>query len=250
MLPLSLPLPTATAQEDHHHDHGPVDPDEELLKSVLNAPPKKTVKIFRGYSKYRDDMKKICVGIYEDGRIHSFITVVKSLSERDPACVACRPLMTAFAAVCTSVVNKREKIVAPKKIKVVPTATPTPDPEIDQETLPTPTPTMTPTLSVPAQREPSPPLLSATSTFSEKIAEDKEVNVPSVKAFQKLVFTLRAKGTFQSKAETEYMDILSEYLYAPLKKVEEEAIQPVDEEDEKASTFAEPEEKVDDLFAE
>lgn len=234
--------PTYAQEEDHghghDHEHQPVEPNviEQTVEKKLSA--KKT---FRGYAKYKEEFKNICDALYLDGRLTTFLKIVKSLSERDPTCVACRPYMLSFSTACSTVILKKEKLAAKKK-----KAKPHVEEGAEENPEATPEPTATPLPY--KQRDPSTELLHAASTLGNRIIEDEDITRESIKAVQRLAFSLRTKSLLSSKSETEYMDTLAEYLYAPFAKAA--LIQETEDSEESAETQDEPEISVDDLFAE
>ncbi len=196
-----LALPARS--QDHDHGHG--QQIEERVKDIFSGLSKKS-STFKGYGALRLGFRSICSGLLSDLRIEKVVEVLKTNSERDPLCGACRPLYRTFQSECAFVIAKSK----PKK-----SAKRTSEPEEQKEAEdadiePTPEP------RIPApNREPSPIVIDRVSRVFNSIAEDSEISRQSIGAIGKLVFLLQDKNIVPNPAAREYYAILGSYIMAP-----------------------------------
>lgn len=201
------PIPFTVYAQDHGHSHG----DE--AKEVLEKAVKKKMT-FKGYGTLRGGFRAICEGLREDGRIEVIANILKSHSERDPFCGACRPLFRTFQSECNFVIGKSKpkRSLVKKKVE---------EPVEDEESV---EPTPMPTIPVP-QREPSAVLIDRVSRVFNGIADDEAINHESVDAIAKLAFLLQDKNRMKG-AEAEYFSIFVSYISAPFEGIQAVKVSP------------------------
>lgn len=193
---------------------------------------------FKGYGKYRESFRQLCLALREDGRANDLYFLLKPYSERDTDCVACRPFFLSFIGPC-----KGKEIK--EKEKVYGTPTPEPDPE-DLEVTPVPTeegkpsedviptneegavadkadeaviPLPTPVAKRTPEREPSALVIDRASKLFRDIAENSAINLQTLVAVNKLVFILSDKN-LSKQATLDYFETLAAYIQAPLADIE------------------------------
>lgn len=145
-------------------------------------------EVFHGYGAYHAKMRQLCQEIAVDGRREAYQKILKSNSDRDVLCLACRPLLQALDQGCSGAMKSTRKNKKGKE-----EATPKP-------ILP--------------QREPSASVLELVSSIFRDIRSDSRIANESQTAVSKLVLLLRdSKG--RAQGEGEYFSILAEYVAAP-----------------------------------
>lgn len=160
--------------------------EKGALDELEKAPAPRKLVVFRGYGKYDANFKKICDLIRQDGRSDKLYEILYPASERDPECIACRPLIRPWMMACRPRVSVRKK---------------------PNEAVKTPPP---------KQLEPHVQVLEAVSLVFNALPQEKDILPETIKAVRKLVACLRETSS-RTAGEQEYFSILAEYVEAPFK---------------------------------
>jgi|GEM_PF-7099272 len=180
------------------------------------APPAVKPKLFRGYGRFQAQFVKLCELLREDGRSDKLYEILYPASERDPDCVACRPLLRPLALACKPKTSFKKKTGSQPK------------------------------MPLPKQREPHAKVIEAGSVLFRDLANEKDLLGETVKAVKKLLELLRdASG--KTPAERDYYTVLAEYVEAPFKEALRGGVNKENETPEREHA-SRPEIRLDELF--
>jgi hypothetical protein len=182
------------------------------LDEVTPTPAKKKLAAF-SFAKYKRAMTDVCTGLNADGRQQKFFEMLDNHDVKDPDCLACKPLINAFAGTCRA--PKPVKAMVKKKDKEVqatPEETASPQQTGSAKSLKSEQEQNPKTVFL--QREPNVAVIQGLSQIFGSLAEDEETIDEYAKAVDRVVNILRDKSG-KTLAEIDYFDFMSQYIRAP-----------------------------------
>ncbi|MBX7139264.1 MAG: hypothetical protein K1X83_14915 [Oligoflexia bacterium] len=202
---------------DQHAGAGQSQFDSEHVEKKVKF---KSVMIGRRHS----DFVALCKALQLDGRDEALSLLMDANAYKDEKCLACRPLLRAWALAC----KPKAKTSKKEKPTSVPEAAAAPGAEAGAaaaEPTATPTPEPTPT-RIMKQREPNTQVLDMISRLFNALADDavKSDQFALVRqGLDKMLLVLRAPDS-KTAAEHEYYSYLADYAESPFKAREREGL--------------------------